>query len=143
MDLNPFILSSAWLHMCLLFIAAGFFILAGRAQLETELTSIIHKMKWVAGVQVAGALTALIATELTYDDFGNDAGCVIGIAGYGLNVLVLLFLLSLILWLAARFRRYSTRSKVQFIFFLVASGFLSFEAIAIHARSLGYCVGAV
>jgi len=129
--------------MCLLFIATGFFVLAGRKPLETELTSIVHKMNWVAGAQVVVALTALITTVQTHDDFGSDAGCLIGITGYGLNGLALILVLSLFIWLFAGFRTYPKRSNIRFVFFFVAGSFVSFEAIAIHVRSLGYCVGAV
>jgi hypothetical protein len=100
-------------------------------------------MRWVVGVQVLAALTALIITSQTYGYVGNDAGCLIGIAGYGLNGLVIFLLLLLFVWVLIRFLRYSMRSKLLFVIFLLAWGFLSFEAFAIHARSLGYCMGSV
>ena len=138
--MESIILAPAWIHLGLLLTAGILFIATGPGRTPAGTTPIVRGLIWLAILQVLLAISALC---ITYLDLRSDAGCLIGIAGYGLNALAFLVAASLMAFVVFRYRKLGRQMAARLILFLITEAVLTTEALLIHARSLGYCIGSV
>ncbi len=138
--MESIILAPAWVHLGLLLTAGMLSIVTGPRRIPAGNTPIVRGIVWLAVAQVLLAISALY---ITYLDLRSDAGCLIGIAGYGLNALAFLVAATLIAFVVFRYRKFGKPKAARLILFLITETVLTTEALLIHARSLGYCIGSV
>ena len=141
--MTNFILLPGWVHFCLLSVlGSGLFILA-RHFLHAYPSRIPLGLVRLSFFQIALAIAALSVTYMASVPSGNDFGCWIGIVGYGLNGFALVATGCLLVWMLVKPRYWQMNGKVYLAVLICLAGLLSAETLAIHARSLAYCIGSI
>lgn len=141
--MTNYILLPGWVHFCLLSVLGSGLIILARYFLRAYPSRIPLGLVRLSFFQIALAISALSVTYMASVPSENDFGCWIGILGYGLNGIALVATGCLLVWMLVKPRDWQMNEKVYLAVLICLAGLLSIESLAIHARSLAYCIGSI